>query len=153
VANHQQMQADSCYDQNSHTDSNNKKGLGCSWMVECLPGMCVCAGPWFNLQHCNNLEVKKGIQPHLQRDGSHYSRSMINAPWFNTLFQCWNWTWGLMHVRQRLKLLSYIPSQLIIFQYWDLNSEPHTAKHSTTWATLPALFCVGYFWDSVLHFA
>jgi hypothetical protein len=32
-------------------------------------------------------------------------------------------------------------------QYWGLNSRPHA--FSTTWATLPALFCVGYFQDIV----
>jgi hypothetical protein len=31
--------------------------------------------------------------------------------------------------------------------YWGLNLGPH--GHSTTWATPPTLFCVGYFWDKV----
>jgi hypothetical protein len=43
-------------------------------------------------------------------------------------------------------MLRYICSFLGV-EFWGLNSGPHTC--STTWATLPALFCVQYFWDRV----
>jgi hypothetical protein len=36
------------------------------------------------------------------------------------------------------------PSPVLFFWYWGLNSGP------TPWATLPALFCVGFFGDRVL---
>jgi hypothetical protein len=32
----------------------------------------------------------------------------------------------------------------------DLRASSFLGRHSTTWATPPALFCVGYFWDRVL---
>jgi hypothetical protein len=60
---------------------------------------------------------------------------------------------GESKIHERMKVYApgvfFLSVFFLCWQYWSLNSEPHTSKCSTTWITLPALLLFVCFSDRV----